>query len=71
MWWLYLRVQTQWRYRTYGMGSVRTGLDYGPAIALAKELGWSIRRLLSLLQVIEVVAIEKDVERAKQSQNQS
>lgn len=49
IWWLYLRVRTQWR---TGMAGA-TGLDYGPAIDLIKSMGWPLRLALELLQAVE------------------
>ncbi|MFT3964118.1 DUF1799 domain-containing protein [Propionivibrio sp.] len=50
IWWLYLRVQTQWRVTAFGR---RTGLDYGPAIAIIRALGWNLPFALELLQCVE------------------
>lgn len=69
VWWLYVQIETQWRYRVIGMeeglGSRRSGLDYGPAIALAGELGWSLRRLLPMLKAIELTAMENEATRGE------
>lgn len=54
IWWLYLRVQTQWRWRPDGK---RAGLDYSPAIALIRERGWNLTSALGLLQSVEMVAL--------------
>ena len=51
VWWLFLRVHTQWR--TGAMGQ-RTGLDYGPAIALIRHLRWNMALVLELLQAVEL-----------------
>lgn len=49
-WWLYSRVETQWRIGAAGA----VGLDYGPAIALIQARGWRLELALELLQVIEM-----------------
>lgn len=54
IWWLYTRVQTQWR---VGMGGA-TGLDYTPAIALVQSMGWPLPRALALLQAVEAGFME-------------
>lgn len=54
VWWLYLRVQTQWRLDPMGR---RIGLDYNPAIAIIRAMKWSVPETLELLQVIERAAI--------------
>lgn len=59
IWWLYLRVQTQWR---VGAGGQRIGLDYAPAIALIKYQGWNLAHALELLQIIERQALTPDGE---------
>lgn len=56
-WWLYLRVQTQWRHDPLGR---RTGLDYNPAIAIIRALRWDLPRALTLLQAIERVAMDPE-----------
>lgn len=48
-WWLYCRVQTQWR---IGMAGAE-GLDYNPAIAIIQSMGWPLPRALALLQAVE------------------
>lgn len=55
VWWLYLRVQTQWRVNLFGQ---RVSLDYGPAIAICRELKWHVASVLDLLQAVEFEAIE-------------
>lgn len=55
IWWLYLRVQTQWR---MGPSGARSGLDYSPVIALVKDQGWDLTRSLTLLQAVEMTALE-------------
>jgi len=57
VWWLYLRVQTQWRRDPLGR---RCGLDYNPAIALIRDLRWDLPRALTLLQQIERVAMDPE-----------
>lgn len=57
MWWLFLRIRTQWR--VGGMGGA-TGLDYNPAIALMQSLHWPLALGLELLQVIEVEMLRRD-----------
>ena len=47
------------------MDSRRSGLDYGPAIALAKDLGWSPWRATGMLQVIEMATMEEEAAHAK------
>lgn len=56
-WWLYLRVQTQWRLGPLGQ---RTGLDYNPAIAIIRDMRWDLPRALTLLQAIERVALDPE-----------
>ena len=55
VWWLYERVQTQWRMGAAGS----TGLDYNPAIALMQALGWPLDLGLELLQHIEVELLKR------------
>lgn len=57
VWWLYLRIRTQWR--SGGMGGV-VGLDYNPAIALMQSLCWPLDLGLELLQVVELELLSKD-----------
>lgn len=54
IWWLYTQVETQWRMGFDGKDS----LDYGPAIAIIKELRWSVVSTLGYLKVIELTAKE-------------
>lgn len=54
VWWLYQRIETQWRSGFNG----RTGLDYGPAIAIIKDLRWPLTATLGLLSAIENAALE-------------
>jgi len=56
VWWLYERMQTQWR---IGFGG-RVGLDYSPALVVAQELGWSCALTLEMLQVIEMEILRGD-----------
>ena len=56
MWWLYLRVQTQWRLDPIGN---RIGLDYSPAFALIHDLRWDLVFVQQLLQAIELQALPK------------
>lgn len=49
VWWLYVRVSSQWR---TGMAGP-TGLDYNPAIALIQSMGWPLPLALDLLQAAE------------------
>lgn len=64
VWWLYTKVQTQWR---AGMNG-RDSLDYNPAISLIKELRWSVVGTLDLLQVIELEFLECQREQRQSSQ---
>ena len=58
IWWLYSRVQTQWRVVSAGMGGViYVGLDYSPVIALARERRWRVSLALALIQAIEMEAM--------------
>lgn len=59
MWWLYLRVQTQWRIDAKGM---RIGLDYGPAIAIIQHRKWDLSFVLELLQIVERQALKPETD---------
>lgn len=54
IWWLYLRVSSQWR---TGMAGA-TGLDYNPAIAIIQSMGWPLPQAIELLQAVERGFIE-------------
>lgn len=54
VWWLYERVQTQWR---TGMAGAY-GLDYNPAISIIQAMGWPLARALELLQGVEAGFLE-------------
>lgn len=61
VWNLYARVSSQWR---IGFGG-RTGLDYGPAIALIEAKGWDVELALDLLRVIEGEELDWDESQRK------
>lgn len=54
LWWLYQRVRTQWRMGFAGP----VGLDYGPPMRIAEELGWPLTTSLELLQAVEEARLE-------------
>lgn len=54
-WWLYERVQTQWR---AGPGG-REVLDYNPAIAIIQAMRWPLPLALELLQAVELELTRK------------
>jgi hypothetical protein len=56
---LYRRVRTQWRWIS-GLDARRTGLDYGPAIAVIEALGWDLLEALDLLHEIELEMLNAD-----------
>mgnify|MGYP000494001568 CR=1 FL=1 len=56
MWALYERMCGQWR---CGFGG-RTGLDFGPVIAVMQARGWDIDLGTALLRAIEREVIEQD-----------
>ena len=58
-WWLYLRVQTQWRIDPLGR---RIGLDYSPAISIINSLRWDVPWALTLLQLVERQALVPESE---------
>lgn len=68
MWDLYARLQTQWQHA--GMAGIRTGFNYGPAIAVMEQKGWDLSLGVDLLSAIEHEFLNWDEsERSKQSRD--